>query len=225
MERRVDNTPIIYTYYIRCHGIIVTDVIVTDDDEFTDLTTTIPEIKRINLPDKVEILTYTTLGEGALTSCSTLNYVCKKDSPNDRWAAIQTPVAKYTRGFPELFLHADDPGERRVRSLFSYFISSKVPIPLAFYSGIVHCNTENSNDKKEIIHNMDADPARRCRHSSVRTRYDDSRIGRTQASSNTDIRYKARDYMEYYRGVLETPGRTRKPPLGNINKCGQLFLS
>ena len=195
----------VYTYFIQSHGEIVT---LPKPYTISRARTFIA----LQLANNVEILTYSSLGEQLLGHCQTINMVCNKQKKT--LFAVDTPVYKYRNEFPDLYLTPDIP--------------DPINGELDFYSGIVHCipkSRKDSSSKKEIIHNMDADPYD-CGDDSIHPYYND--LGEfTQLQ--TPIIYRpynsTNKYSKDYIKILEKKrGSKREPPLQNINKCGPLYL-
>jgi hypothetical protein len=192
----------IYTYFIESHGEI-SQIRVDGVKKFL----------RIMIPPKVEIFTYTKLGNVAShCNTNTSDYVCKKknNQTNIKFEEPTQPYFKYIRQFPEMRFEMDEPNEYN---------------KLNFYSGIVHCipktRDDGSTKTKEIIHNMDADPdypGEACSNKSIHPYY-----------YNTDVKgYNSdKNYSTSYKTVLATNKHlpTREPPLEKIKKCGPLYLS
>ena len=192
--------PSIYTYIISSHGEIITTFDPRAiDEEFLFFP--------IHMPDNIEILTYTSLGESYWEECTTINFQCNKSK--NILLGVKTPIHKYKKRFPELTLAPESPND-------------EIP-QLRFYSGIVHCipeSREDSSKKKEIIHNMDANSLKDCSDDSIFPYYSRSKTPSVKRPYYSTNKY-SKDYVE----VLKTPGIKRKSPLHLINKCGPLFLS
>lgn len=201
METVVSDKPTIYTYYITCHGGIIT--LINPDIGHK------PKIYTLTIPKNIELLTYTQLGLiSYYYKCREHNYVCKKYK--EETFHFKTPVFKYTQQFPQLTLTQ----ERAYRD------KDDNPLPINFYSGIIHCIPESRHDstkKKEIIHNIDTNPRNNCTETSIRPLY------RNMASPR--IYNTHEEYSEHYKVVLATSENKREPPLGSINKCGPILLS
>ena len=193
----------IYTYFINSHGEIVTTL------------NPVAEVKKlsffpIHIHENIEIMTYTSLGETNWQDCNTINFQCKKNK--HLFLGVRTPIYKFKKRFPEVILAPDEPTSQ----------DKKTPA-LNFYSGIVHCipeSREDSSKKKEIIHNMDANPLKDCSDDSIFPYYSKSLTPSVKRPYYSTNKY-SKDYVE----VLKTTGNKRKSPLHLINKCGPLFLS
>jgi hypothetical protein len=204
------SSPTIYTYFIRSHGAIVRK---SDDNN-------IPKIIGIDIPDGIELFTYTDLGKTNWLIPYTLDYVCKKEMHTHQDSTsflVKTPISKYIKKFPQLYLQPDARFE-------PWFIILKKDKPLFFYSGIVHCIPESNRKSKqtrEVIHNMDADPLKDCSDNSIHPK-----IINLTTKAIAERQYKSDEkYSEYYKKVLKTNGNNRESPLQLINKCGALYLS
>ena len=222
----IASSPTIYTYFISSHGQVVTvinpklygkDV----DEKRAHLQSQYSVSDRtfisLDLPKNIELLTYTSLGERIRGHCQTVNFVCNKKKKN--LYAVDTPVYKYKQEFPELYLTNEKPK------------SEVGQIPrLIFYSGIVHCipeGREDSSKKKEIIHNIDANPLKDCGDDSIFPYYDDSDGYWQLETPITERRYDSTNkYNKDYITVLgKKNGNFRDFPLDSIKKCGPLLLS
>lgn len=195
--------PSIYTYFINSHGEIVTTL------------NPVAEVRKliffpIHIHENIEIMTYTSLGETNWQDCNTINFQCNKNKK--LFLGVRTPIYKFKKRFPEVILAPDEPTSQ----------DKKTPA-LNFYSGIVHCipeSREDSSKKKEIIHNMDADPLKDCSDDSIFPYYSKSLTPSVKRPYYSTNKY-SKDYVE----VLKTTGSKRKSPLDLINKCGPLLLS
>jgi len=194
-----------YNYIIHSHGAI-----------FTSRQGNAKKYMAINIPENVEIFTYTTFGKVLDTSCAKNYLICDNLDKfevkyKNTLIQIQKPTHKYkykedTRNiFPEAML-----------------IPDKGPT-LQFYSGIVHCiphaHRTSTIKGMEIIHNMDAVNLLDCADDSIRKYYHDiNRDKQKLYDTNTK-------YSEYYKELIKNPGKKRDAPLDTINKCGAILLS
>ena len=195
-----------YNYIITSHGAI-----------FTSLKENDKKYMAINIPENVELFTYTTFGKVLASSCRKNYFICDnlekfEAKYNDSILKIEKPTHKYKYNkdtkniFPEAMLTPD-----------------KRPI-LQFYSGIVHCipraNRTNTIKGMEIIHNIDANNAKDCADDSIRKYYK-----YTDAEDNQKLYDTNTKYSEDYKKLIIKQEKKREAPLNTINKCGAILLS
>jgi len=121
------------------------------------------------IPDNVDIITFTELGDKLLCSNSIQHEICKKESKKQNvFIEYPAPRYKYNTTFPNILFVSDDIGERKT-----------------FYSGIVHCNTN------KVIYNIDALKSQNCSCESI------SKISST-ISKKKDDDYKYKCTKNYY---------------------------
>ena len=195
-----------YNYIIHSHGAI-----------FTSLQENVKKYMAINIPENVELFTYTTFGKVVVTNCKKNYFICDNlDKVEAKYKnslfKIEKPTHKYKykEGTQNIFPEA-------------MLIPDTGPI-LKFYSGIVHCiphaNRTSSIKGMEIIHNMDANNAKDCADDSIRKyyKYTDAEDKQKLYDTNTN-------YSEHYKELIKTQGNKREAPLDTINKCGAILLS
>ena len=186
------------------------------------------QIITIEIPKNVELFTYAPLGEGLVSfeTCYLIDYECdyylkKHDSRGIEY--VETPLKKYiykegTKNlFPDIAFQGEYTKENRFR----------------FYSGIVHCipdeyrTNDGSKKVKEIIHNIDADPALGfdCSCDLINPNFKKARPSKNLGaltSYSMSKKYICDGYSDHYVDQLKN-GR-RDPPLNTVELCGEIDL-
>ena len=149
----------------------------------------------IDIPENVELYTYTELGQQLRCNFTAADYVCKpKRSVSKTLEDVITPAYKY--------FHR--PGQGQSNKFPNLFFEGEMATNARFYSGITHCvNNEDGTNTSSVIYSMDAKTITNCNSDIIRI------PGR--GSSKYDYNKK---YSKWYSDILKKE-----------NKCGPILLS
>lgn len=195
------------TYYIGAHGIILTT-------NYADVDSGILTKKyhAIDIPQNIELYTYTDLGKCLRSSGTELDVTCKHYSSKNKYKVLNVISATYK------FIHEDGKKNKFPNLFFTPDHNEKAQ----FYSGLIHCiPNKNSLRAKEVIYSIDARSTKNCECSSIIPMVKSEPYDCTKNYSDY---YKAQLCdKDYNKTQLEEP-KIAEPKIA-INKCGPILLS
>jgi hypothetical protein len=196
------------TYYIGAHGIILTT-------NYADVDSGIVTKKyhAIDIPQNIELYTYTNMGKCLRSSGTELDVTCKHNSSKNKYKVLNVISATYK------FIHEHGKKNKFPNLFFTPDHNEKAQ----FYSGLIHCiPNKNSLRAKEVIYSIDARSTKNCECSSI--------IPMVK-SEPYDC---AKNYSDYYKAQLCDKDKDKdkdysktqlEEPKIAINKCGPILLS
>jgi hypothetical protein len=195
------------TYYIGAHGIILTT-------NYADVDSGIVTKKyhAIDIPQNIELYTYTDLGKCLRSSGTELDVTCKHNSSKNKYKVLNVISATYK------FIHEDGKKNKFPNLFFTPDHNEKAQ----FYSGLIHCiPNKNSLRAKEVIYSIDARSTKNCECSSIIPMVKSEPY---DCAKNYSDYYKAQLCDKDYSKIqLEEP-KIEEPKIA-INKCGPILLS
>jgi hypothetical protein len=195
------------TYYIGAHGVILTT-------NYADVDSGILTKKyhAIDIPQNIELYTYTDLGKCLRSSGTELDVTCKHYSSKNKYKVLNVISATYK------FIHEDGKKNKFPNLFFTPDHNEKAQ----FYSGLIHCiPNKNSLRAKEVIYSIDARSTKNCECSSIIPMVKSEPYDCTKNYSDY---YKAQLCdKDYNKTQLEEP-KIAEPKIA-INKCGPILLS
>ena len=200
------------TYYIGAHGIILTTNYADVDSGMLT-----KKYHAIDIPQNIELYTYTDLGKCLRSSGTELDVTCKHYSSKNKYKVLNVISATYK------FIHEDGKKNKFPNLFFTPDHNEKAQ----FYSGLIHCiPNKNSLRAKEVIYSIDARSTKNCECSSIVPM---SKSELYDCTKNYSDYYKAQLCdKDYSKTQLEEP-KIAEPQIAEpkipINKCGPILLS
>ena len=195
------------TYYIGAHGVILTT-------NYADIDTGIvtKNYHAIDIPQNIELYTYTDLGKCLRSSGTELDVTCKHNSSKNKYKVLNVISATYK------FIHEDGKKNKFPNLFFTPDHNEKAQ----FYSGLIHCiPNKNSLRAKEVIYSIDARSTKNCECSSIvpMVKYEPY-----DCAKNYSDYYKAQLCDKDYSKTQLAEPKIAEPKIA-INKCGPILLS
>jgi hypothetical protein len=195
------------TYYIGAHGVILTT-------NYADVDSGILTKKyhAIDIPQNIELYTYTDLGKCLRSSGTELDVTCKHYSNKNKYKVLNVISATYK------FIHENGKKNKFPNLFFTPDHNEKAQ----FYSGLIHCiPNKNSLRAKEVIYSIDARSTKNCECSSIIPMVKSEPY---DCNKNYSDYYKAQLCDKDFSKTQLAEPKIAEPKIP-INKCGPILLS